>query len=180
MIHRKTALMSVCSLIGLTAFGAASLSSPEKPKDSNAAACFAQLKKLAGDWMTRDEKTGKETLALRYRVTAAGSMVEETELPTSDHEMVTVYHMDGDNLVLTHYCALGNQPHMKATAASTPSKIVFECTGVGNSKSHTDMHMHGLVINVTDANHLANEWTLSQDGKAGHTAKFLVHRADKG
>ena len=46
------------------------------------------------------------------RTTGGGSAVTETLFPGTAHEMMSVYHMDGDDLVLTHYCAGGNQPRM--------------------------------------------------------------------
>lgn len=146
----------------------------------NAKACFARLKSLAGDWVQTDAKTGKSQVALRYRLTAGGTAVEEVEFPGAPHEMVTLYHMDGDNLVLTHYCGLGNQPHMRATDASTPEKIFFECSGEGgNMKSHEDMHMHALKLTLAGRDHLLAEWTLSSGGKPGHEAKFDVRRKSK-
>ena len=45
-----------------------------------------------------------------YGVTAAGTAVMEALFPETDHEMLTVYHLEGNDLVLTHYCAMGNQP----------------------------------------------------------------------
>ena len=150
----------------------------EKSKNAGAAACFARIKSLAGDWFTKDEKTGNDVLALRYKVTAAGSAVQETIFPGEDHEMVTIYTMDGENLVLTHYCVLGNQPHLKATAASTPSKMEFTCIGGGNMKSENDMHMHHAVFTFTSNDKFSTHWSAYQDGKpmAGHEAKFEFTR----
>src|SRR5690242_6473548 len=79
------------------------------------------MKRLAGDWIQvgPDGKASDQVVAT-YRVTAGGSAVEETLFAGTPHEMVTVYHMDGDDLVLTHYCVAGNQPHMKAEKQSDP------------------------------------------------------------
>src|SRR5438045_2893874 len=67
-----------------------------------------RLKKLAGEWVVADAQ-GQPTdkLISVFKVTAAGSAVQETIFPGSNHEMVTLYHRDGADLVLTHYCALG-------------------------------------------------------------------------
>ena len=97
-------------------------------------------------------------------------------MPGTSEEMVTIYYLDGPSLVMTHYCALGNQPHLKATAASTPDKMLFDCDSVGNAKSHNEMHMHHLTLVCKDASHLESEWQAAQDGKPGMTAKFQVHR----
>src|SRR5262245_39718357 len=74
-----------------------------------------RLKKLAGTWVAAD-KDGKPTdqVVSVVRVTAAGSAVHETLFPGQPHEMISVYHLDGKDLLMTHYCSLGNQPRMKA------------------------------------------------------------------
>src|SRR6058998_1207043 len=78
-----------------------------------------RLKKLAGTWVAAD-KDGKPTdqVVSVVRVTAAGSAVHETLFPGQPHEMVSLYHTDGADLVMTHYCSLGNQPRMKADPAA--------------------------------------------------------------
>src|SRR5579859_4783906 len=107
------------------------LAAADKP-GVEAKAAFARLKTLAGEWKVAEtngvhaQHDGKIT----YRVTAAGSTVMETFFPGSDHEMVSMYHLDGDELVLTHYCAAGNQPRMKLDRqASTTDKYLFVFDG---------------------------------------------------
>src|SRR6516165_1621351 len=86
----------------------------EKAKPANAQRLEA-LKGLAGDWVEVG-KDGKPTdrVVSSIRVTSAGSAVLETLFPGTDHEMVTLYHLDGAELILTHYCMMGNQPRMRA------------------------------------------------------------------
>ena len=55
--------------------------------------------------------------------------------------MVTVIHADGNALLLTHYCMIGNQPQMKATPKPGDKKIAFEFVRATNMKSDKDMHM---------------------------------------
>ncbi len=169
-----TALLTLASAAAVLALAPAKPHSA--PAKAGAAACFEKLKSFVGDWYRTDDKTKEETLALRFKLTAGGSVLEEIEMPDSSNEMLTMYHMDGSKLVLTHYCAIGNEPHMQATAASKPSKIVFECAGGGNMKSEKDMHMHGLTVYPVDKDHLKTVWTLAQNGKPGQTAIFMVHR----
>lgn len=165
-------MLAVCA-------GALTLSAgASRAQDKGAKACFDQLKSLAGDWVGPGPD-GKETTILRYRLSAGRSVVEETEFPGSEHEMLTLFHLDGDHLVLTHYCHLGNQPHMQATPASTPALISFECTGGGNFKSHDDMHMHAVKFSFPDKDHVETQWTLSDKGKPGFVAKFSGHRKSK-
>ena len=61
--------------------------------------------------------------------------------------MVSVYHLDGDDLRLTHYCAVGNQPRLKLDrASSTPDKLIFVFDGGTNLDPAKDMHIHGMIM----------------------------------
>src|SRR5688572_17047310 len=107
---------------------------------------FTRLRKLVGEWAT-EAKPGK--VAASWRLTAGGSALLETFLPGSDHEMVTMDAMDGKNLKLTHYCMMGNQPSMTAAKEIQDGVLAFECSGVGNTKSHDDPHMHSARFTFT-------------------------------
>ena len=136
---------------------------------------FDKLKALAGDWT---KSGGEGAVDATYRVTAGGSAVIETLFPGTPHEMVTVYTVDKGNLVLTHYCAEGNQPHMKADRAGDASSIFFKFDGAGNLKSPNDGHMHEATFAFKDANHITSTWQFYKDGKPGEKAEFnLVRKA---
>lgn len=57
-------------------------------------AAFERLKSFAGGW-----ESNEPGLKVVYKTTGAGSALVETPLPGSDHEMVSVYHLDGEDLV---------------------------------------------------------------------------------
>lgn len=170
-------MRSVAIVLAALGMGAAvSAAGAERPK-ANAKACFERIKQLAGDWVEKDPKTGKEQVMTRFRVTAGGSAVEEIIMPGAPHEMVTVYHLDGNSLLLTHYCAVGNQPRMKATPNSTPERIEFKCAGGSGMKSHDDMHMHHAVMTFPAGDRFVAEWFAFQKGKPGaHSVKFDTTR----
>ena len=133
---------------------------PPKPVINNPA--FDKFKKLAGDWVGKGPD-GQE-MHVRYKVTAGGSTVEETIMPGGEHEMVTMIHPDGNDLVLTHYCMLGNQPQMKATGLDG-NKVAFQFVRATNMKSDKDMHMHDATYTFVDANTLRSTWSHYVDGK---------------
>lgn len=116
---------------------------------------FERLKKLAGTWVAAD-KDGKPTdqVVSVIRITAAGSAVSETLFPGQAHEMVSVYHRDGADLVMTHYCALGNQPRMKADPKSAPNQIRWLFTGGTNLDPSKDLHMHEGTLTFVDDDHI--------------------------
>ena len=102
---------------------------------------------------------------VQFKVTAGGSAVVETEFPGTDHEMVTVITQDGADLALTHYCMLGNQPHMKADGKGAADKIPFQFVSVGNANPDKDMFMHDVTYTFVDKDTLKSEWTHCHDGK---------------
>ena len=90
--------------------------------------------------------------------------------------MVTVIHQDGDDLALTHYCALGNQPHMKTKRKTDGDKIAFKFASASNLKSEKEMHMHDVTYTFVDKDTLKAEWTHYDDGKPAGSAVFELKR----
>ena len=117
-----------------------------------------KMKKLVGTWVEAD-KDGKQTdtVVSVIKLTAGGSVVHETIFPGQPHEMVSVYTADGPDLALTHYCMLGNQPRMKASAKSPANQLVFEFAGGSNLDPKKDKHMHGATLTIVDADHISIE-----------------------
>ena len=91
------------------------------------------------------DKDGKPTdkVVSVVKVTAGGSAVQETLFPGQPMEMVSVYHLDKGDLVMTHYCVLGNQPRMKADPKSPANQIHWVFAGGTNLDPAKDTHMHG-------------------------------------
>src|SRR5262245_25924235 len=147
---------------------AVSLRAGEKTAPANAQR-FDALKKLAGDWVEvgKDDKP-TDKLISSIRVTSAGSAVQETLFPGSDHEMVTMYHLDGADLVLTHYCMLGNQPRMRAEPAGDIRTIAFKFVNCTNLKSNDDLHMHQATLKLDGKDHFTADWVSCKEGKDCH------------
>ncbi|HXD87824.1 MAG TPA: hypothetical protein VN641_15125 [Urbifossiella sp.] len=125
-----------------------------------------RMKKLAGTWVEAD-KDGKPTAKVVsvIKVTAAGSTVHETIFPGQPQEMVSVYHLDKGDLVMTHYCSLGNQPRMKADPASPKNSIRFAFAGGTNFDPNKDMHMHEATLTFVDDDHIELAGVAWVDGK---------------
>ena len=131
-----------------------------------ASAALERFKALAGEWVAAEdgEMVKKGDLVARYAVTAGGSAVVETVFPGRAHEMVTVYHADGPDLVLTHYCMEGNQPRMRAKGAQG-TRFDFAYDGGTNIDPKRDRHMHSASLALLSADELRSEWTELADGK---------------
>ena len=82
----------------------------------DAHSAFAFLKSMVGTWEGSKPEHDHGTATARtvdVKLTAAGSAVMQTLFPGDAYEMVNVYHMDGDTLLFTHYCAAQNAPVRK-------------------------------------------------------------------
>ena len=146
--------------------GCSNMSDSRRPASPENANLFDEMKKLQGRWESPDaDKDGKPDAAVVYRVTSAGSAVEETIFPGMPHEMVTLYNKDHGRLVLTHYCALGNQPRLEAAPESTATKLVFRFVDGMNLDAQKDQYMGALTMTI-DGDRLKQEWTSFKEGKA--------------
>jgi hypothetical protein len=83
-----------------------------------ASAAYARLAGLEGEWRGTYEwtgaRTGRGAIVARYHLTGGGSAVVEDLEIESKVVMTSVYHQDGPDLRMTHYCAARNQPRLKA------------------------------------------------------------------
>jgi hypothetical protein len=160
---------AVYTVFSAILLAATALAVAEEKAAATNAQRFAALKQLAGEWVEKGEDAQPtDKVVSSIRVTSAGTAVEETIFPGSDHEMVTLYHLDGDDLILTHYCSLGNQPRLKAEPGTEPKQIVFTFVGATNLKSENDMHIHQATFTLDGANHFQAEWSANKDGKQCH------------
>ena len=115
----------------------------------------------------------RPTRKVIYRLTGAGSALVETDFPDSGHEMVSVYHLDGEDLRLTHYCAAGNQPRLKLDrASSTPTRFVFVFDGGSNLDPAKDMHIHGMIMTFEKEGEVEAAWEGYAGGKPAGTTHF--------
>jgi hypothetical protein len=157
----------------------------------DAKAAFKRLKTLAGTWkgqMADEHKADKTKtkehedrhsgeVSIIYKLTGAGSALVETQFPGQAHEMVSVYHLDGDDLRMTHYCAAKNQPRVKLDRAnSTSDHLIFLFDGGTNFDPKKDMHIHGLQITFHEDGKVTSDWEGYAEGKKASTASFVMTR----
>jgi hypothetical protein len=117
---------------------------------------WKQLLSLAGEW--EGTEAGRTT-TLTYTVISGGNaLMESMKMPTPEPDMVTIYHRDGDGLVATHYCSMGNQPRMRAPGALLDGKSIrFRFADITNLKPGGE-HIQHLTVTFDDRNHLTQEW----------------------
>jgi hypothetical protein len=168
--------------VGLSVLGAAAFcfaSEVSKAQlTTDPAATFERLKRLNGEWQGTVESRQGPAATVLYRLTANGKTLMETLFPGMDHEMISMYHLDGKDLVVSHYCAVGNQPRMKLTSAS-PSQLIFDFAGGTNLDPKKDVHIHSGKLIFVDDDHLESEWAVYQGEKQVGSNKFFLTRRSK-
>jgi hypothetical protein len=138
---------------------------------------FDRLASLQGEW--RGEQNGTK-INVTYTLTANGSALMEQFRPESGPVMITMFTVDGDHLIATHYCSAKNQPQMVTPAISDPQKpLAFSLTRITGLKSPDDWHNTGLKVIQEDDDHLTQEWTYESKGKRGKTV-FRYTRVARG
>ena len=145
--------------------------------DADRAALLGRVQSLEGEWLMKDEN-GQMVPGVVYKTSSSGSVVREIMVPGSEHEMTNVYHMDGDTLVMTHYCAGGNQPRMRARPSAEPNTVDLKFDSVTNfAGGAEDYYMGSLKLTLIDADHLRQDWTsYNKDGQPGGTMTFDLTR----
>lgn len=144
-------------------------------------AVLGRLSMLDGDWQFIDEAGNDvEGLTCSFDFSSNNSVVREIMFPGGDGEMTNLYHLDGEKIICTHYCAAGNQPRMVASGIQTDhngTSIDFKLESISNLRPEHDHYMGGLKLVFTDDDTLEQHWTnLTQNGEVAGEVVFIMKR----
>lgn len=175
---RQLSLASLisASIILMLTINASPGAQSDSTNKAGAAEAFQRFKKLEGKWKGRSTKGWEETIV--FHTIAAGSVVVEDSLDAHPKErMMTMFHLDGDRLMLTHYCVAKNQPRLVATSFADDGKtITFTFLDGGNIPTRDRGHMDKAVIRFVDDNHVTSQWTWYQNGKESWMEEIRLER----
>jgi hypothetical protein len=149
---------------------------PSDAQKSAAQKSFDALKTLAGTWTgpvkldpPQKEMGDGTVMQISLRVTSRGNaLVHEmkeagtTDDPARYDHPLTMLYLDGDRLLLTHYCDAGNRPRMVARTSPDGKTVEFDFLDVAGGTDYG--HMHHTVFTVIDANHHTEDWTYMMPG----------------
>jgi hypothetical protein len=161
-MKNKTLTYCATLLLATTAWLAAGEPAAPKPASPE----FERMKTLVGTWTGKtDFGQGLVDMTVRYRLLAAGSVLEERCMEGTPNEMVTMYYDKDGKLSLTHYCMMGNRPAM-ALKASDAKSLTFDfdgsCCTIDPKK---ESHMHGLKLSFVDSDTIQSSCQAIMDGK---------------
>jgi hypothetical protein len=163
---KKVSSLTVIVLLGLVLGPLSAISAEHQvPAPVIHSSDFERMKGLLGVWEGRtDMGKGMDMLKVTYELTSAGNAILERFAAGQPHEMVTVYYDYNGKLVMTHYCSLGNQPHMALTnPGETVMKFVLSKKTPG-LVTLNEPHMHALAIALDGKDSISHTWTLFDQG----------------
>jgi hypothetical protein len=142
---------------------------------------FDKLKTLAGSWeahvttVPQQADLEGQLVQVSLRVTSMGNaLMHEMSGAGRPDDPITMLYLDGDRLVLTHYCDAGNRPRMVGKVSADGKTVEFDFLDVAGSTQHG--HMHHAVFTVVDANHHTEDWTYMMPGDKPVHAHFDLQR----
>jgi len=160
----KTLRLALITLL----VSAAAFAADSKPAAGvDAKYAFARLKSLVGEWQG-EGPMGR--VRISYRLIAGGTALLEREEFEKGPEMLTVYTIDGNRLLLTHYCMAGNQPRMEAVSYDeAKGELKFRFLDATNLANPSADHMKNATIRFLDNERVASDWEYFENGKFKET-----------
>lgn len=147
-----------------------------EPKQS-----FNQLKTLAGSWeghittFPAEPSVQGKPAQVSFRVTSMGNtLMHEMRIEGRPDDPITMLYVDGDRLLLTHYCDAGNQPRMSAKASPDGKTVDFDFIDATGSMKYG--HMKHATFTFIDENHHTEDWTFLEAGDKAVRAHFELQR----
>jgi hypothetical protein len=139
---------------------------------SDAQKAFEKLKTLAGSW--QGSVMGMSVQAT-IRVTSRGNAIlHEMTSSGSPDNPITMIYVDGNRLLLTHYCDSGNRPRMEGKISPDGNSVeftLFDITGYTEKG-----FMNRIAFTIVDANHHNEESTFMLPGNKSFRAGGVLQR----
>ena len=173
-------MRSLKAIVAIAVFAGLGLAQSTVPggQSPSAEAGFEKLKGLAGEWEGSINEGGQQIPATTsFRLVSDSSVLMNVLGAGTPHEMITMFHMDGSDLMATHYCAVHNQPRFRYVSSAEPNVVAFEFKDATNLASPTAPHMVGIKITLLAPNHHVEDWTFLANGQTS-TQRFDFHRKE--
>jgi hypothetical protein len=148
---------------------------------SDAQKSFEKLKTLSGSWEGHvatfppaAEIEGK-AMKVTLRTTSMGNaLIHEMTGAGRPDDPITMLYLDGDRVMLTHYCDAGNRPRMAGKMSADGKTVEFDFLDVAGSTQYG--HMHHAVFSFVDADHHTEDWTYMEPGDKPVRAHLELQR----
>ena len=158
-MNTRNMIVSLAVLIALSFIASPVVAGEPAMPMGKSNAAFDRMKSLVGEW--QGTSPDGKTVTATYSLVSGGTALMERLAPGTEMEMVTMYTADGDDVMMTHYCDMNNQPRMKASKPSAgAAAYTFNYVDATNLSSPKMPHMQKLVTTFKDNDHITQEWAL--------------------
>jgi len=171
--------------LGLVLLSSMSFAQSQPQPLSDAQKSFDEMKTLAGVWQGKAtinpplKDADNPLVHVSLRVTSRGNaIVHEMKEPNTPDDPthddpITMFYLDNDRLLLTHYCDAGNRPRMVGQLSPDGKKLEFQFLDVAGSTQYG--HMDHVMFSIVDSDHHIEDWTYLEPGdKAMHAHMELT------
>jgi len=160
MILRKVGFLLFLMLAASAALGSAETA-------------FETFKGFEGKWAIR---SGQKTLPIEmtYEIGSKGSIVTE-----QFGKELSVFYRDGQSLLMTHFCNVGNQQRLRMRANGRPGVFEFEMFDITNLQSAEADHVERVVYRIIDDKTMDLE-IVWKNRKSEESEKYTLTRLKPG
>lgn len=139
---------------------------------SDARKAFEKMKTMAGSWQGAIVGI---PVNVTIRVTSSGNAIlhEVTGSGRAD-DPITMFYMDGDRLLVTHYCDAGNRPRMEGKMSPDGKTVEFTLVDIAGSTQRG--YMNHMAFTIIDADHHFEESTWTLPGNRSFQARGELTR----
>lgn len=132
---------------------------------------FTRLSALAGMWRNADD--ADSALRVHFYLTARGTTLVEEWMAGDRPHSLTLYHLAGPTLMVTHYCPQGNQPRLMLSEREADDAIsfaFFDATDLSGDESA----LHDLAIAIVGDDRIVRSETYRQGSESAPSTLNLV------
>lgn len=128
---------------------------------------FDRLKELVGEWEATYPDGERVTVV--YELVSGGTAVMERVIGREHGEsgMLSIFHLVGGRLGVSHFCTAGNQPRF-AAAAFRGDTVRFALVPTSLDQA-TEGHIHEIEFRFGDSTHLETSWWWFEGGRPSHS-----------
>ena len=135
---------------------------------ADAQAAFARLGQLAVDW--EGQFANGRRHSVNYRLSAGGTVLVETWALAPGRESLTIYYVDGDELLATHYCPQGTQPRLRLVD-DADGKLSFALRDGGNLALAGKSHQQAFWLEFQGKDAYRRSETYVENGEAAQSGQ---------
>ncbi len=150
-------------------------------QQSDAQKSFDQLKTLAGSWEghvttvpQHPDIDGKQMKVTLRSTSMGNALMHEMTGAGRPDDPITMFYLDEDRLLLTHYCDAGNRPRMTGKMSPDGKTVEFNFLDLAGGTQYG--HMDHAVFTFIDTNHHTEDWTYMEPGDKPMHAHFELQR----